>query len=330
MLSEDIIRRQLGHSLEKTDFAGLGRKYEGKVRDNYIQGSKRIIVTTDRISAFDRVLGTIPFKGQILNQLAAFWFEKTRHLVKNHIIDVPDPNVMVVKECSPLPLEMVVRGYITGVTTTSAWYNYRKGVRDFCGIRLPEGLVKDQKFDEPIITPTTKADQGGHDRPISGEEAIKEGIISREIFERMSEASLKLFDFGSRFAAKQGLILVDTKYEFGLNGGELVLMDEIHTPDSSRFWFADTYAELFERGEEQRKLDKEYVRAWLADQGYVGDGPPPKLTPAVVTEAAKRYAEAYEKITGLKFEPDGENVAQRIIENLKRKGYLERAQGPAK
>ena len=320
-MDTETIRKQIPHALEKTEFK-LGRKYEGKVRDNYILADRRIIITTDRISAFDRVLGTIPFKGQVLNQLADFWFGKTKHIVRNHIIAGPDPNVMVVKECEPIPVEMVVRGYITGVTTTSAWYNYQRGVRDFCGVRLPEGLRKDQKFEKPIITPTTKAGAGEHDRPISGEDAIKEGLVSRELFEKMSEASLKLFDFGSRFVAKRELILVDTKYEFGLLDGQLVLMDEIHTPDSSRFWFKETYDELFAKGEEQRKLDKEYVRTWLAAQGYLGDGVPPKLAPEVVTEAAKRYIEAYEKITGKNFKVVGGNVLQRIINNLRKRGYM--------
>jgi phosphoribosylaminoimidazole-succinocarboxamide synthase len=217
---------------------------------------------------------------------------------------------------------MVVRGYLTGVTTTSAWYSYQKGIRDFCGVRLPNGMRKDQKFPDPIITPTTKAEKGEHDRSISGEEAIKEGLVSRELFKKMSETSLKLFDFGSQFVAKHGLILVDTKYEFGLNEGELVLMDEIHTPDSSRFWFKNTYEELFAKGEEQRKLDKEYVRTWLAAQGYLGDGKPPKLTAEVVTEAAKRYIEAYEKITGTNFKITEGNAIQRIVKNLKQKGYM--------
>jgi phosphoribosylaminoimidazole-succinocarboxamide synthase len=321
MISEETIREQLNNTLERTRFPNLGERYEGKVRDNYILRDRRIIVTTDRLSAFDKVLGTIPFKGQILNQLAGFWFEKSKHLVKNHIMDVPDPNVMVVKECSPIPVEMVVRGYITGVTTTSAWHNYQRGVRKFCGVRLPEGLRKDQEFDSPIITPTTKAAKG-HDRPVSGEEAIKEDLVERNVYEKMAEVSLKLFDFGSRFVAKQGLILVDTKYEFGLLDGQLVLMDEIHTPDSSRFWFADTYNELFRKGEEQRKLDKEYVRAWLAAQGYLGDGKPPKIIDEVKIEAAKRYIEAYEKITGKKFEIVGGNIAERIVKNLKKKGYM--------
>ncbi|MCX6818308.1 MAG: phosphoribosylaminoimidazolesuccinocarboxamide synthase [Candidatus Aenigmarchaeota archaeon] len=323
MINTEIIRRNLSNTLEKTEL-NIGDKYEGKVRDNYILRGKRIIVTTDRISAFDKVLGTIPFKGQVLNQLAAFWFDKTKNIIKNHMIDVPDPNVMVVTECRPIAIEMVVRGYMTGVTTTSAWYNYQNGVRNFCGNRLPEGMRKDQRFERPIITPTTKAGKGEHDRPVSGDEAIEEGLVTKDLFEKMSEVSLMLFDFGSRFVAKHGLILVDTKYEFGLLDGELVLMDEIHTPDSSRFWFADTYDELFRKGEEQRKLDKEYVRTWLANQGYLGDGKPPVLTDEVKIEAARRYIEAYEKITGKKFEVTEGNVAERIRENLENKGYLKK------
>lgn len=323
-MDNEIIIKQLGNTLERTDFPELGKKYEGKVRDNYSSEDRRFIITTDRISAFDRVLGTIPFKGQVLNQLASFWFDRTKDIVRNHMIDSPDPNVMVVNECRPIPVEMVVRGYITGVTTTSAWYNYSRGVRDFCGNRLPEGLKKDQKFDSPIITPTTKAEHGEHDRPISPEEIISGGILSKETYERLKDISLKLFDFGTRWAAKNGLILVDTKYEFGLIGDEIVLMDEIHTPDSSRFWFADTYQELFGRGEEQRKLDKEYVRTWLANQGFIGEGNPPRLTDEVRTEAAKRYIRAFEIITGEKFSVIEKPVLERIKENLKGKGYIKR------
>lgn len=322
MIGDDVVRKQLENTLEKTDFPELGEKYEGKVRDNYTQGGKRVIITTDRISAFDRVLGTIPFKGQTLNELASFWFDKTKHIVSNHMIDLPDPNVMVVRECKSIPVEMVVRGYITGVTKTSSWYNYSQGVRNFCGVRLPEGLKKDQKFDSPILTPTTKAEHGEHDVSISPEEIVSKGIISKEMFEQLNEISFKLFDFGVQWAKKNGLILVDTKYEFGLIGGEIVLMDEIHTPDSSRFWFADTYQELFEKGEEQRKLDKEYVRTWLADQGFRGDGTPPKLTDEVRAEAAKRYIKAFEIITGEKFTLAEKPVLERIRENLKNKGYL--------
>ena len=322
MIGDEIISKQLTNTLEKTDFPELGNKYEGKVRDNYIREDKRVIITTDRISAFDRVLGTIPFKGQTLNQMASFWFDKTRNLVSNHMIDSPDPNVMIVKECRSIPVEMVVRGYITGVTTTSAWYNYSRGVRNFCGVRLPEGLKKDQKFDSPILTPTTKAEHGDHDTSISPEEIISKGILSEDMWNKLKEISFKLFDFGVQWAKKNGLILVDTKYEFGLIGDEIVLMDEIHTPDSSRFWFADTYQELFEKGEEQRKLDKEYVRTWLANQGFRGDGEIPKLTDEVRAEAAKRYIQAYEIITGGKFTVMEKPVIERIKENLKAKGYM--------
>jgi phosphoribosylaminoimidazole-succinocarboxamide synthase len=324
MIGDETVRKQLENTLEKTDFLGLGSKYEGKVRDNYTQGDKRLIITTDRISAFDRVLGTIPFKGQTLNGLASFWFDKTKYIVRNHMIDSPDPNVMVVSECKPIPVEMVVRGYITGVTKTSAWYNYSRGVRNFCGVRLPEGLKRDQKFDFPVLTPTTKAGHGEHDRSISPKEIISEGILSEDMFEKLKEMSFRLYDFGVQWAKKNGLILVDTKYEFGLIGDEIVLMDEVHTPDSSRFWFADTYQELFEKGEEQRKLDKEYVRTWLAGQGFRGDGTPPKLTDEVRAEAAKRYIRAFEIITGEKFTIVEKPVIERIRENLMNKGYLKR------
>ncbi|MBI2653098.1 phosphoribosylaminoimidazolesuccinocarboxamide synthase [Candidatus Woesearchaeota archaeon] len=269
MLMNSILKTQLKHTLEKTNFK-IGKKYEGKVRDNYILNGKRIIITTDRISAFDRVLCTIPFKGQVLNQTSAFWFEKTKNIVKNHVIDVPDPNVMVVKECKPYQVEMVVRGYITGVTTTSAWYNYERGVRNFCGNILPEGLKKNQRFNKPIITPSTKAEHGLHDESLSGEEAVKRGLIDEKTYQKMKKAALALFDFGTKLVAKNNLILVDTKYEFGNLNGELVLIDEIHTPDSSRFWIKDTYEELSSKGQEPQKLDKEYVRQWLANKGFVG------------------------------------------------------------
>ncbi|MBI2646914.1 phosphoribosylaminoimidazolesuccinocarboxamide synthase, partial [Candidatus Woesearchaeota archaeon] len=263
-----------------------------------IINGKRIIITTDRISAFDRILCSIPFKGQVLNQISAFWFEKTKNIVENHVINVPDPNVMIVNECKPYPVEMVVRGYITGVTTTSAWYNYERGVRNFCGNILPDGLKKNQKFDKPIITPSTKAEYGLHDESISGEEILKRGLVDEKTYRKMESAALTLFEFGSNFVAKQNLILVDTKYEFGSFNGELVLIDEIHTPDSSRFWIKDTYDELFSKGQEPQKLDKEYVRQWLSNRGFVGEGPIPHIPDEVKIEAAKRYITAYEMITG--------------------------------
>ena len=216
MLSDGTIRSQLKFNLEKTDLK-IGKKYEGKVRDNYILDGKRIIITTDRISAFDRVLCTLPFKGQVLNQTSAFWFEKTKNIVKNHVIEVPDPNVTVARECKLIPVEMVVRGYITGVTTTSAWYNYERGIRNFCGNILPEGMKKNQKFDKPIITPSTKAEHGAHDESVSGEEVIKRKLVDEKIYRKMEKAALALFDFGNKLVSKNNLILVDTKYEFGLD-----------------------------------------------------------------------------------------------------------------
>ncbi|MBI2660302.1 phosphoribosylaminoimidazolesuccinocarboxamide synthase [Candidatus Woesearchaeota archaeon] len=317
MVSENIIKAQLNHTLDKTNFK-IGKKYEGKVRDNYTFGGKRLIITTDRISAFDRVLCTIPFKGQVLNQTAAFWFEKTKNIVQNHIISIPDPNAMLARECKPYPVEMVVRGYITGVTTTSAWYSYEKGVRDFCGNKLPEGMKKNQKFEKPIITPSTKAEHGLHDESISGEEVIKRELVDEKTYRKMEKAALELFDFGTKLVAKNNLILVDTKYEFGELDDGLVLIDEIHTPDSSRFWIRDTYQKLFNEGKEPQKLDKEYVRAWLAERGFIGDGPIPKISDEVRIEAAKRYIKAYEMITGSEFRANSGDVLKRIEGNLKK------------
>jgi len=316
MLDERRIRDELKRTLETTDFRGLGVAERGKVRDSYRQEGRRILVVTDRISAFDCVLGTIPFKGQVLNQIAAYWFEQTRDVAPNHVIEVPDPNAMVVAECKQLPLEFIVRGYITGVTKTSAWYNYERGVRDFCGNRLPEGLKKDQKLEAPIVTPTTKLEE--HDRNVSREEAIKEGLITGDLFDQAAALCLKLYRRGVERAAKRGLIFVDTKYELGILNGKLVVSDEINTPDSSRYWFADTYAELFKAGKDQRKLDKEYVREWLAAQGFRGEGKPPALTDEVRVEAARRYIQAYEMITGQPFAVSEEPVADRLRRNLKR------------
>jgi phosphoribosylaminoimidazole-succinocarboxamide synthase len=246
--------------------------------------------------------------------MAAFWFEKTRHLVPNHVIDTPDPNVMLVRECDQIPVEFVVRGYITGVTKTSAWYNYQMGVRNYCGNALPDGLVKDQKLPRPILTPTTKLEK--HDRPISREEAIAEGLIDASVFDAAADICFKLYDFGVRHAASRGLIFVDTKYEIGRLDGRLVVSDEINTPDSSRYWFADTYAQLFSAGKDQRKLDKEYVREWLAAKGFRGEGLPPKLPDEIRVEAAKRYIQAYEQITGQDFVVSDERIDERIARAL--------------
>jgi len=322
MVSDEILGEQLGNNLEKADFKA-GEKYEGKVRDNYLLGDKRIIITTDRISAFDRVLCTIPFKGQVLNQTSAFWFKKTKDIIKNHLIEVPDPNVMVVDECKLIPVEMVVRGYLTGVTTTSAWYSYEKGIRDFCGNKLPDGMVKNEKFKEPIITPSTKAEKGQHDESISGKQVLERGLVDEKIYHEMEKTALALFDFGTKLVAKNNLILVDTKYEFGLDkDGNLTLIDEVHTPDSSRFWIKDTYERLFEAGKDPEKLDKEYVRQYLADKDFIGEGDIPEIPDDVKVEAAKRYIKAYEMITGKEFEAKNEDVLERIRDKLKESGYL--------
>ncbi|MCF7860791.1 phosphoribosylaminoimidazolesuccinocarboxamide synthase [Candidatus Woesearchaeota archaeon] len=318
MLTKDIIAKQLDNVLDKTDL-NLGpdaKKYEGKVRDNYTIGDKRVIITTDRISAFDRVLGTIPFKGEILTRIARFWFDNTKDIIQNHIIEYPDPNAMVVHECKPLPVEMIIRGYITGVTTTSAWYNYSEGKRLFCGNQLPEGLKKDQEFDKPIITPTTKAEHGAHDENLSGEEIISQGLVDAELYKQMEEITFKLFERGTELAAKNGLILVDTKYEFGLYNGKLMLMDEIHTPDSSRFWVASEYEERFATGAKQKNLDKEYIREWMAEKGFRGDGEMPPLTDEVRVELATKYMEVFETITGDVFDSQPEDVSARIETNL--------------
>jgi phosphoribosylaminoimidazole-succinocarboxamide synthase len=314
MISADRVRAQLDNVLESTDLKGIGELERGKVRDSYVGGETRTIVVTDRVSAFDCVLGTIPFKGQVLNQIAAFWFDETKDIAPNHVVSVSDPNVMVVHECEQLPVEFVVRGYITGVTKTSAWYNYEQGVRNLCGNQLPEGLRKNQKFETPIITPTTKLEK--HDRNISRDEAISEGLIDGDTFDEAAEICLKLYDIAVKHASGRGLIFVDTKYELGRLNGKLIVTDEINTPDSSRYWFEDSYQDLFEAGQDQRKLDKEYIREWLADRGFRGDGDPPSLTDDVRVEAAIRYIRAYELVTGLDFEVDDEPVAARVTRAL--------------
>ncbi len=317
MIPTDQIQAQLPFCLEETDFPTLGEKYIGKVRDNYTSGDKRYLISSDRLSAFDRVICTIPFKGQVLTQMAKFWFEQTKDIIGNHVISYPDPQVCVGIQCTPLPIEMVVRGYITGVTTTSAWYAYANGVRNFCGNVLPEGLKKNQKFDAPILTPSTKAEHGDHDESVSREEILKRTSLTPEQYDYIADASLKLYNRGVEIAAKQGIILVDTKYEFGLTPtGEIVLIDEIHTPDSSRFWFADEYEKRFAAGEEQKKIDKEYLREWLAERGFTGDGEIPVIPDDIKVETARRYIEAYELVTGQKFEAEVGDVTERIKKNL--------------
>ena len=319
---EEIIKEQLNYTLKETNFNTLGNLYRGKVRDNYILEDKRIIIATDRLSAFDRVITTIPFKGQMLNQISSFWFEKTKHLIKNHIIEVPDPSVSVVHQCQTLPVEIIVRAYITG----TAWRNYLKG-EPTSGIILPKGLRKNQKLDKILVTPSTKAETG-HDIYISKEEIIREKMVEKEIYEEMEEASLKLFKYGQEYCKKNGLIMVDTKYEFGLKDGELIVIDEIHTQDSSRFWMLDSYEELFERDEEPEILDKEIFRGWLMDTfpnifpNIKPEDDIPPISEDIKIELAKRYMKSYKKITGMEFKAEVADVHQRILKNLKESNYL--------
>jgi phosphoribosylaminoimidazole-succinocarboxamide synthase len=313
------IAATLDHPLERTDFPTLGEKYEGKVRDNYTSadGKRRTIVTTDRISAFDRVLGALPLKGQLLNHVAAWWFEQTRSIADNHVISIPDPNVVVAHQCEPLPVEMVMRAYLTGSTSTSIWVHYSKGARTFCGHALPEGMKKHQKLPAPILTPSTKAAHGDHDVSASREKILELTGMPAEEFDQAADMAARLFAYGQEICAERGLILVDTKYEFGKTpDGRIVIIDEIHTPDSSRFWFSSTYDERLAAGQDPESFDKEYVRRWLAAQGFTGDGPIPDIPVEVRAEAIRRYATAVETITGGRFEPNLEPPLPRIAKNL--------------
>jgi phosphoribosylaminoimidazole-succinocarboxamide synthase len=318
MTDDAILRAQLGHTLDATPFTRLeGRevdRYIGKVRDCLMTGGERIIIVTDRLSAFDAVVGTIPFKGQVLNQLAQFWFEHTRAIAPNHMLRVPDPNVMIARECTPLPVELVMRAYLTGVTSTSIWKAYESGSRTFCGHVLPDGMRKNEPLPTPILTPSTKAAKGDHDVSVSRADLLAMGKIDAAVFDRAADIAAALFDEGQRHAAKQGLILADTKYEMGLDGdGNIVVIDEIHTPDSSRYWHASDYAERLARGDEPRSLDKEFVRRWLANEAkYTGDGPPPVMPDEIRIEAARRYIASFELVTGTTFVPDTRPPLPRI------------------
>ncbi len=314
-----VFAEGLAHTLERTDLEGLGAKYEGKVRDCYLPGDgKRILITTDRISAFDRVLGTLPYKGQILNRVAAFWFEATKDIAESHLLAVPDPNVTVGIDCTPLPVELVMRSYLTGVTSTSIWTHYAAGKRTFAGHALPEGMKKNEPLPAAILTPSTKAPfstdaHAAHDVTVSKAELLAMGELSEADFEAAAAIAHRLFARGRALAASRGLILVDTKYEMGKTpDGRIVVIDEIHTPDSSRYWKADTYEARMREGSEPDSFDKEYVRRWLAEVGFKGDGPIPTIPDAVRIEASRRYAEAAEAISGEPFVPDAREPIARL------------------
>jgi phosphoribosylaminoimidazole-succinocarboxamide synthase len=304
--------------LEKTDFKNLGEKYVGKVRDVYSQDDKVILISTDRYSAFDRNLALIPCKGQVLTQVSKFWFEHTRDIVNNHVLDFPDPNVVVGKKCEVIPIEMVVRGYITGVTGTALWTLYNNGQRDFGDFVLPDGMKKNQKLDKPVLTPTTKSEE--HDRPLSTADVLKEKIVPEDLWHKLADTAIKLFMRGQEIALKYDLILVDTKYEFGLDeNGELTLVDEIHTPDSSRYWQAKTYEGRIAKGLEPENFDKEFLRLWFKNNcDPYKDKILPEAPAEMVTELSRRYVQICEQITGVSFKVETRNIEKRIENNLKK------------
>ncbi|MFA6076739.1 MAG: phosphoribosylaminoimidazolesuccinocarboxamide synthase [Candidatus Paceibacterota bacterium] len=313
------IKEHLDDVLIETNFTELGEKKVGKVRDVYIAKDHITLISTDRHSSFDRNIAFIPFKGEILNQISLFWFEHTKDIIQNHVLNSPDPNVVVAKKCKPLPIECVMRGYITGVTGTSLWTRYKEGKRDFGNFTLPDGLKKNQKLSEPVFNPTTKSDE--HDRSVTIAEIVSEGLLSKEMIDRVEQTAKALFKRGQEIAAKHGLILVDTKYEFGLDEkGELTLIDEIHTPDSSRYWKAESYEERFLADKEPEYFDKEFLRLWFKENcDPYKDKVIPKAPPELVAELSRRYIEIYETITGKKFKHDfSQPIIERITKNLKK------------
>ena len=311
----NVIREQLPYTLDKFDASDLGKHFKGKVRENFHLDDEIIMVTTDRVSAFDHVLGTIPFKGQVLTEIANFWFDKTRNIAPNHIISSPDPQVLIARKAETLPVEVIVRGYITG----SLWREYSKGINGQYGFVLPDGLKMNQKFTEPILTPSTKAQYGLHDEPIS-RDAIVSGLVKGSVYSQAEEYAIQLFAAGQEWAAEQGLILVDTKYEFGLVNGELIVIDEIHTPDSSRYWLTDEYESRYEAGKKQNMLDKENIRQWLIEKGFSGEGTPPELTEEIRIFLAEQYVKLFEILTGKSFDPMVGDVQERILNNLEHAG----------
>jgi len=317
MIPKDLIRQHLATCLADSSFLKIPGMRKGKVRDSYDFGGTTMLITTDRQSAFDRILAHVPFKGQVLNQVSEFWFEKTRDIVRNHVIEVPDPNVTVAKKCAVLPVEFVVRGYLTGSTDTSAWMQYAKGSRNICGNILDDGMVKNEKFKRPILTPTTKSDV--HDESISAAEIVDRGIIEAGLWRECEDVAFKLFDRGTKIAAEHGLILVDTKYEMGIDeDGKLCLIDEVHTPDSSRYWIAKTYKQRFDNRQEPENIDKEFLRLWFKDHcDPYNDKQLPEAPEDLVVELSHRYSTLYEMITGQTFEVDlSVSIQDRMKTNL--------------
>ncbi len=307
------IAELIGSAFTEIEF-DLPDHRSGKVRESWsLLGERRLLVTTDRLSAMDRVVGAAPFKGQVLNQIAAWWFDQCRDVIANHIVSIPDPNATIAIDANPLPVEVVVRGHITGSTSTSLWTMYDRGDRDVYGHKLPEGLTKHQRLPEPLITPTTKAEPGAHDEPISSEGVVESGLVPAAVWSEVCEAALEIFARGQLLADQAGFILADTKYEFGYApDGTLLLIDEVHTPDSSRFWRADTFDERVAQGLEPESHDKEPIRLALKATGWTGDGPAPLLDDEAWIDTSIRYIEFYEGLTGTSFEPGDYPVAERV------------------
>jgi phosphoribosylaminoimidazole-succinocarboxamide synthase len=318
MATKDPIAELLDKTLWQTELPGLPAPQRGKVRDIYDLSDRLLLVTTDRISAFDVVLGTIPCKGQVLCSIASHWFQKTADLVPNHLIDVPDPCAMLVKKLKPLPVEVVMRRYLTG----SLWREYKSGNRNIYGLELPDGMKQDQRFEEPILTPTTKAEMGQHDLPLTPQEIMDQGLVEQDLWREVQKAGRALFSRGEEEARSRDLILVDTKYEFGLDGDRLVVMDEIHTPDSSRYWELSEYQSRYEQEQSQHMLDKENIRQWLLERGFSGEGQPPDLTEDVRVFLAKRYLELHKRLTGAAPELPTGDPGRRLYDNLKQAGII--------
>lgn len=320
-LTDVGIRALLPHAF---DSSGLPGVEAGKVREWYSLGDgRRVLVTTDRLSAFDRILAAVPYKGQVLNQLAAWWFARTAGIIPNHLIALPDPNAALVREASPFAVEVIVRGYITGVTSTALWYRYALGEREIYGWTLPDGLRKNDMLPQPIITPTTKGGPTGHDERLTCAEVVSHGLLDAATWDEVQAAALALFSAGQAAAQQAGLILVDTKYEFGRDAaGRVCLIDEVHTPDSSRFWRADSYAPALAAGADPENFDKEFVRLAYAAHGYRGDGEPPAMPADLWVAASQRYTQLYSLLTGQPFEPAAYPVAPRLAANLRAAGLL--------
>jgi phosphoribosylaminoimidazole-succinocarboxamide synthase len=308
-----FLETALQHPFTSTDIS-LPGKHSGKVRDIYpLANDRLLLITTDRLSAFDRILGAAPYKGQVLNQLAGWWFEQTRDIIANPLESLPDPNAAIMKAAKPFSVEVIVRGFITGVTSTALWYRYSLGERDIYGYTFPEGLRKNQTLPHPIITPTTKGEGGAHDERLTCAEVVEKGYLDAATWEQVQAAALAIFKRGQEVAEKAGLVLVDTKYEFGrLPDGTVVLIDEVHTPDSSRFWLGDTYLSRFRAGEEPENYDKEFIRLEYARQGYRGEGEPPEMPLDLWRRVGERYVNLYERLTGLTFEPGAYPVNDRL------------------